>query len=58
MAHLEDKGALSFVVIRDAGVNIKMAKIHLLKSKRTLSSVDVPNGRTMSSGGLHDLLTL
>lgn len=36
----EDKEALSFVVIRDAGINTKMAEIHVEKSKRTLGRVD------------------
>ena len=40
MESVEDKEALSFVVIRDAGINIKMAKIQVEKSKMTLGSVD------------------
>lgn len=36
----EDKEALSFVVIGEAGINIKMAEVHVGKSKRTLGGVD------------------
>ena len=53
----EDKEALSFVVIRDAGINIKMAEIHVEKSKMTLGRVDDALGESIALGGLHYPLT-
>ena len=42
----ENKEALSFVVIGEAGINIKMAEVHVGKSKRTLGGADDALGKS------------
>jgi len=44
---LEDKGALSFVVIRDAGINTKWQRYSCEKAQRHEAVLMVPYGKAL-----------